>query len=88
METNAPTQVDQCLFPILCLHFYLFKIRIYYVFCSNFYKSICRNVLEQRQLDGAMHRVPPGFYSMGEAYHFVANRVRIKICYNIIIFGK
>ena len=28
----------------------------------------CRTPLQNRQLDGAMHRVPPGFYDKGAFY--------------------
>jgi hypothetical protein len=53
--------------------------------CSRFVQSarftlnlvgdiFCRNVLEERQLNGAMHRVPTGFYSMGNAYQLIINQ--------------
>lgn len=32
---------------------------------KTFYCVCCRTPLQNRQLDGAVHRVPPGFYDKG-----------------------
>ena len=32
---------------------------------KTFYCICCRTPLQNRQLDGAVHRVPPGFYDKG-----------------------
>ena len=35
--------------------------------CDDFTSLICyRTPLQNRQLDGAVHRVPPGFYDKGK----------------------
>lgn len=50
--------------------------------CTNWrfsFYEFCRTPLQNRQLDGAMHRVPPGFYDKGGFFVLLHERRSLKI---------